>query len=292
MKTTMAATLLALTAWGGPVAAQQNVDQRRPAAANGLVEIDNPGGSVRVTGWNRPEVAVTGTLGPGAEGLSLTGEHNRIRVEVESQGNPHHVVSTLEIKVPEGSRLEVQSFQGVIAVDGVKGSVHAENVSGNVTVAGGAREVDAQTVNGSVEVSGPSRRVHAESVNGPVTVTGASGEVDASTVNGQLQVSGGTFARGHLETVNGGIRFEGDLAVHGVLDVESVSGGVELVLPTGAAADFTISTFSGSIENELGPTMDRTGHAPGEKELSFTSGAGGATVTVHTLSGSINIRKR
>src|SRR5688572_4282618 len=137
MKTTTAATLLALTAWGGPAAAQQNVDERRPAAPNGLVEIENPNGSVRVTGWNRPEVAVTGSLGPGAEGLSVTGEHNRVRIEVETRGNPHNVSSSLEVRVPEGSRLEIESFQGAIAVADVKGSVHAENVSGNVTVAGG-----------------------------------------------------------------------------------------------------------------------------------------------------------
>jgi DUF4097 and DUF4098 domain-containing protein YvlB len=292
MKTTMAATLLALTAWGGPAAAQQNVDQRRPAAANGLVEIENPSGSVRVTGWNRPEVAVTGSLGPGAVGLSVTGEHNRTRIEVETEGNPHGVSSNLEIKVPEGSRLEIESFQGVIAVADVKGSVHAENVSGNVTVSGGAREVHAETVNGSVEVSGPSRRVNAESVNGPVTVTGASGEIDASTVNGQIVVQGGPFTRGHLETVNGGIRLEGELSPQAVLDLESVSGAVELSLPAGVAAAFSVSTFSGTIENELGPPADRTGELTPEKELRFTTGAGGATVTIHTLSGSIHLRKR
>ena len=62
MKTTLAATLLLLTAWTRPAAAQQKVDERRPAAANGLVEIENPAGTLRVTGWNRPEVTVTGTL--------------------------------------------------------------------------------------------------------------------------------------------------------------------------------------------------------------------------------------
>jgi len=41
MKTTLAATLLLLTAWTRPAAAQQKVDERRPAAASGLVEIEN-----------------------------------------------------------------------------------------------------------------------------------------------------------------------------------------------------------------------------------------------------------
>lgn len=294
MKTTLAATLLLLTAWTRPAAAQQKVDERRPAAANGLVEIENPAGTLRVTGWARPEVTVTGTLGPGAEGLSVTGEHNRIRIEVETRGNPHGVTSNLEVHVPEGSRLEVESFGGSIAVADVKGTVRAENVNGDISVSGAAREVDVQTVNGSLDVSSPSKRVHAESVNGSVTVKGASGEVEASTVNGALLVSGGTFSHGHLETVNGEVKFEGDLGAHAVLDAESVSGAIELALPATVAADFTLSTFSGSVENELGPALvDRGGHStPSEKELSFTTGGGGASVTVHTLSGGIAIRKR
>ena len=94
--------------------------------------------------------------------------------------------------------------------------------------------------------------------------------------------------------MNGRVRFEGDLGPHAVLDAESVSGAIELSLPPTVAADFTLSTFSGTVENELGPALvPGSGHeTPSEKELSFTTGAGGATVTVHTLSGAIAIRKR
>ena len=294
MKTTLAAALLLLTAWTPPAVAQQKVDERRPASANGLVEIENPAGTLRVMGWNRAEVTVTGTLGPGAESLSVTGERNRVRIEVETRGNPHGVTSDLEVHVPEGSRVEVESFGGSITVTDVTGTVRAENVNGDITVSGSSREVDVQTVNGSLDVSTSARRVHAESVNGSVAVKGASGEVEVSTVNGTLLVTGGTFTHGHLETVNGKVKFEGDLARTAVLDAESVSGAIELSLPATVAADFTLSTFSGTVDNELGPALDRNaGHDnPSEKELSFTTGAGGATVTIHTLSGAIAIRKR
>ena len=79
-----------------------------------------------------------------------------------------------------------------------------------------------------------------------------------------------------------------------MLDAESVSGAIELSLPASVAADFTLSTFSGTVDNELGPAIERASGRdnPSEKELSFTTGAGGATVTVHTLSGAIAIRKR
>lgn len=280
---------LVLAAAAGPAWAQQPVDVRRPAAADGRVEIENLAGSIRVIGWNREEVAVSGTLGPGAEGISVKGGRHRTRIEVETERDPHSVRSDLEIHVPAGSRVDVESFSAGITVSEVTGALRAESVNGNISISG-AKEVDAQTVAGSVEVSGSAARVHAESVNGPVTVRGASGDLEASTVNGRLDVSG-TVERGHLETVSGSVRFDGDIQGEGSLDAEGVSGEIELVLPAKINADFSISTFSGDIENELGPAPRAHKHAP-EKEVEFTVGTGGATVSVKTLSGTIRLRKR
>src|SRR6185295_8083196 len=109
-------------------------------------------------------------------------------------------------------------------------------------------------------------------------VKDASGEVDASTVNGVLSVVGGTFDRLRLETVSGELRFEGSLAKGATLDAETVSGGIDVALPAGISADFSITTFSGGITNELGPAAQKTGKWTPEKELSFTVGAGGAKV--------------
>jgi DUF4097 and DUF4098 domain-containing protein YvlB len=92
--------------------------------------------------------------------------------------------------------------------------------------------------------------------------------------------------------VSGPLRFEGGLTKGGSLSAEAVSGSVELVLPASLAADFTVSSFSGGIENELGPAAQKSSRWTPEKELSFTTGAGGAKVTVETLSGSIRLRKK
>jgi DUF4097 and DUF4098 domain-containing protein YvlB len=159
-------------------------------------------------------------------------------------------------------------------------------------VTGQAREIEAESVNGSVQVSGASTHTKAESVNGSVVVRGASGDLDASTVNGRLEVSGGSFARAHLETVSGSLAFDGALASGASLEAETVSGSVTLSLPAGVAGDFSISTFSGSVENAFGPPATRVSDHTPEKELEFSTGGGGASVSVHTLSGSITLRKK
>src|SRR4029077_13336188 len=59
MKTLIPILSLALAV---PALGQSRVDERRPAAADGVVEIDSAVGAVKVIGWNREEVQVTGAL--------------------------------------------------------------------------------------------------------------------------------------------------------------------------------------------------------------------------------------
>src|SRR3989442_407820 len=124
--------------------------------------------------------------------------------------------------------------------------------------AGGTAAVSAEPVTGAVEVTGAASGVHASTVNGALTVRGARGELDANTVNGELRVvGGGPFARVHLESVSGAIRFEGELAPHADFHAQTVSGEIELALPAGVAADFIVSTFSGGVTNDFGPATPR-----------------------------------
>jgi DUF4097 and DUF4098 domain-containing protein YvlB len=275
-----------------PALAQHAVDMRRSAARDGRVEIENAAGSVRVIGWERGEVEVKGMLGAGAEDVDLSGNANRIRIDVETQGNPHGVRSDLEIHVPAGSRVDIESYSAEVVVTDVTGAVHVESVEGSISVTGATKTVELQTVSGAVAVTGANGRVQAESVNGSVTLTSVRGEVEASSVNGRVQVSGSLASRGAFETVSGGVRFDGELAKGASLDIESVSGSVEVSLPTNVSADFTLSTFSGSIKNDLGPAPHRTSKYTSEQELTFSTGGGGTAISIKTLSGSITLRKK
>jgi DUF4097 and DUF4098 domain-containing protein YvlB len=287
----LAAVLAALVA-AAPAAAQQTVEQRQAADPNGRVVIDSQAGSIKVVGWNKDEVQVTGTLGRGAEGVTLTRSGRRTDVEVEVRGNPHRARNDLEVRVPAGSDVEVDSFASAISVEGVKGRVLAETVNGSIGVGSGAAEVRVEAVNGDVTVTAPHGRVHAEAVNGDVTVTDGRGELEASAVTGTLKVVGGAFERAQLEVVSGSLEFSSDLAPRASLDVQSVSGEVVLRFPAGVNAEFSVSTFSGEIENELGPPATKKGRFSPQRTLNFTAGSGGASVTVQTVSGGVQILKR
>jgi DUF4097 and DUF4098 domain-containing protein YvlB len=282
------ATVLAAPAW---LAAQATVDQKRPAAPDGAVSIENMAGSVKVTGWDRAEVQVKGTVGEGGE-LTLQGSDKRTHIEIEADHNPMGVKSDLEVFVPAGSSLDIEGFQATISVTGVTGSVTAETVNGSITQAGAAKHVELQSVNGDVEVTKAAGRIQAEAVNGTVTIRDASGELEASTVHGKLQVLGGSYERAEIESVAGAVRFEAAVSARAALSIDTVSGPVELLLPASVAAEFQVSSFSGRITNELGPAAEKPSKWTPQTELRFTTGSGGARITVETLSGAIGIRKR
>jgi DUF4097 and DUF4098 domain-containing protein YvlB len=280
--------LLAAPAAGGG----ERVDARRPAAADATVQIDGAGGTLRIVGWDKPEVWVTGTLGADAEGLELSGPRDHLSIEIETMGNPDSVKSDLEIRVPSGAHVQVSAMSADISFAGVSGTVHADTVAGDLSVTGSAREVTLESVNGSVTAACACTRAHVESVNGAVTVTGGRGEIEASTVNGALTVTGGRFDRATLETVNGRITFEGELGPRATLGAESVGGSIELRLPAATDARIKAATFSGSIRSDWGEEARRTSRYTREQELSFTAGSGGASVDVQTLSGNVILTKR
>jgi DUF4097 and DUF4098 domain-containing protein YvlB len=270
----------------------QDVQERRAADAKGRVYVENHAGTVNVVGWERNEVEVTGTLGEGAEGIEIQGEKGSTSVSVDTAGNPHGVHSRLEVKVPRGSTVEIEGFATRITVNDVVGGVQAETVNGSIAVHGAPREVDLESVNGGVTVDGPALIVRASSVNGPVTVRGAREEVEASTVNGPLEVAASGVQRAHLESVSGSLVFEGSLAVNGSLDVETVSGGADLIFPGGLNGHVSVSSFSGEIENDFGPDARRRGRHVQRSELSFTAGEGKGSISVSTLSGLVRLRRQ
>jgi DUF4097 and DUF4098 domain-containing protein YvlB len=281
--------ILAAPAW---LVAQTPVDERRDAAADGVVEIENLAGSVKVVGWAETAVRVTGTLAAGAElDFQASGERTQIEVEVDDD-NPIEAVSDLEVHVPAGSHVEIGGVRLDIEVAGVTGSVEAETVDGSILHTGAAKEVALQSVTGTVDVTDARGLIQAETVNGAIHIRSSSGQLEAATVNGELVVTDGPFDRVALESVAGTVRYEADLTAQARLDVETVSGSVEIFVASDINVDVSISTFSGGIDSEFDiGTIEQESFLPA-KELTFSTGAGGARITVETLSGRVHLRKR
>ena len=275
-----------------PALAQQTIDQTRPAQPDGQVFVDNLSGSVKVSGWDRAEVQVTGTLGRGTERLDFTSEGRRTVVKVVLPEHAHHVeASDLTLHVPAGSSLDVTTVSADVDVSGVKGRVAPKTVSGNITVQGSPSQVRAETVSGEATVTGECPEVKASSVSGNVTVKGTAGRVNGSSVSGDVVVEVSALREAEASTTSGDVKVAGGLAKDGQLDVSTVSGNVTITLPAATAADFRVSTFSGGIKSDFGgETRGEEEHGMGKK-LAFSTG-GGAHVSVKTFSGEVKLLKK
>ena len=325
-----AAILLAVSCTPERGTAQTPIDRTVATPATGVVEISNVSGEIRVVGWDRSEVRVTGTLGEGSERLDVTSSGDRVRVAVVIPRGARNVdESILEVRVPVRKDVTARGVSAEVAVSGVTGGVDAESTSGSVTITGspsivravstsGEVEVDVTTarveatstsgdvrvagnvgesltagsVSGNVEVTAPAPEILAKSVSGNVILAGGSRRLSVSTVSGDVEVRNARLQYGAFETVSGTLRFAGQLEAEAAVNLQSHSGDVVLGLPGNIGARFDVTTFSGDIRNGFGATAQRVSrYGPGE-ELRFTTGNGSALVTIKTFSGSVELDRR
>ena len=274
--------------------AVQNIDRSLPTGATPSVEISNVQGRVTVTAWDQQVVKVTGTIENDQTEFEFAGDQRHVVIKVRPEsGKSHrnHDEAILDIKVPAGASLDINTVSADIDVQGVRGEQRLEAVSGEITTAAYDEQLDVRTISGDAVINGTGgkARVDVQSVSGGVTVRGVDGEVEAQSVSGNIELDLGTATRLSLETVSGNLKASLTLASDARLDAESVSGHVDVRFAKPVNGEFEFETFSGNIENCFGPKAERKSkYAPGT-ELRFTQGSGGARVSVDTLSGTISI---
>jgi DUF4097 and DUF4098 domain-containing protein YvlB len=282
--------MLVVMAAAGVAQADRTVNEARPLAADGRVEVSNISGEVKVIGWTGDGVVITGTLEDGVKDLDISSGGSRLRIEVELD---HHTRNNgdayLTIKIPVTADLDVETVSADIWVDGVQGEVDLESVSGQIEVSGEPESLDAASVSGDVITAVAAGRAELESVSGDIIVRHAAGRLDASVVSGNIEIETGVLDSFHAETVSGSIFCAASPSDRGRFSLETMSGTIELVVSPNVNAEFSIETYSGAIKNQIGPPAKQTSdYGPG-KELRFTNGSGGASISVESFSGSVKI---
>ncbi len=198
-------------------------------------------------------------------------ERDPLRVEtVHTGANPQVSVNYMIHLPPTVVLQRVESSNGPIELFGVR-------VNGT----------ELRTSNGPVRVDGaPGGDLAAASSNGGIEVRGVEGYVTARTSNAGITVeeSGGVA---DLETSNGPV--SADIpAVKGDVTVSSSNGPVTLRLAEGLDVRVVATTSNGRIAaNDLPLLLDESTGT----RVSGTLGDGGATITVTTSNGDIDLSR-
>lgn len=262
------------------------VDERRPLKADAEVSVTNIAGLIEVEAWDKNELHLTGTLSEEVEKLEISGSESRLKIEVKVPKRTRNVHDTvLKLKVPAGVSLEAEGVSADIRVKGLRGNVEAESVSGDVRLDVASKRVEASSVSGDVTLTAPAEDTRIQSVSGDVTVHGARGELRGETVSGDLNVQAREVRRLDLESVSGDIELDLELAKGAEVSVETLSGEVELVLPALPDGVLQMETFSGRLESPWPPQ-------PGASKDYRREGGGSGRVKLSSFSGDITLKKR
>ena len=284
---------LALLAWPWSLAyGATSVDEHRPANPQGAVEIDNVAGLIDVQGWDKSEVAVTGTIGKDVERVDVTGDGNRTSIRVVLPRGMHWGMhdgeARLVIHVPANSSVSASLVSSDLKVSAVHGALELRTVSGNISGESGG-DLRANDVSGDIHFTAMgAKRIEVKAISGNIVLTGGNTDIEASSVSGDAHLTLGTVSRARFKTVSGNISAKLTAASDAQIDGESVSGDIRLDFAGEPAADFDVQTLSGDIDNCFGPKPVEPRHGPG-KRLTFKTGDTSARVHVTSNSGEVRL---
>lgn len=277
------------------------INETRPASASARIEVSNVRGGVTVTGWERNEVEIKGSLGEGSK-LDISGGGDNLKIEVRSEegggsgwswwgSSGPREDTRLDIRVPRAAAIDVDSVSADVRVEGIEGSaaVEVDSVSGDVRVDARSERLTLGSVSGDLAMRGSARRSELESVSGDINADGVSEDLKVESVSGSVVIAGPGFSSIRGSTVSGDLAVSGALAEGARVDLESMSGDVDLNVSGELSARIEVETFSGSIRSDWG-TVEKEDHGPGAS-LRTTAGSGSATVTLESFSGDVTVRK-
>jgi len=126
-----------------------------------------------------------------------------------------------------------------------------------------------------------------KTVNGSVGTERLGSDASVSTVNGDVRVVAAGIVR--ATTVNGSIEVSmGKANWTGTVDLSTVNGSIRATLPADFSAEVVGKTVNGSIESEFPVTVQGKF---GPRSVRGTIGAGGRTLDLETVNGSITLAK-
>lgn len=279
-----AAALSLLVALAPPAAGQERVDRRFPIEPDAYVKVFAQHGSVRVTGWERDSIAVTGTVDRGSLFAGGAGRSAKLGVWVGE--DPAGGSARLEVRVPASATVWVKSESAGVLVAGVAGGVDVLSVTGDLRVEGASRQVYAESMGGRIEIAADAPSVRARSAAGAVVYEGGADDLTLSSVSGTVEARAARPLRARLESVSGPVQWNGGVQRGGALDMVTHSGDVVLTLSTSIDADIAVSTIEGRVVNGLSPGSGGVR----ARNVELVAGAGGARISVRTFSGNVTLR--
>jgi hypothetical protein len=288
----VAAVMLMLAA--SSASAQQKVSTRRATTSDASVRLFASVGTVRVIGWDRDSVEITGTvaagsqlggLGPPGKSAPVSGLKFFIEAPTEKAGRE----GSLTMRVPRNARVWLKTGSAEVTVSDVTGGLDVNIVGGSITVHGNPRELRAESMDGAVVIDGAPQWMRVKTATGDIKLRGGE-NVGASTISGAIDATGGEADHLTLETTTGAIRFALTLARGASVQMETHSGPIDVQLPRPTDVEVDAATVTGAIENAWTRAKPEPGREGRGMTLSTSGGLSAGRMVLRSFKGRIALR--
>jgi hypothetical protein len=267
---------------GIPWSERAEVDEivQLSAPRSGLLRVDNSNGRTRVVGEDRTDVEVRlqkvaraeseSAARRLAESIRLASSESEagldVEIETPRRWNRRGSVN-IELRVPRGTRVDVQASNGKVSVEALHAAVRARSSNGAVEIADVEGDIEVQSSNARVCCTDCRGRLLARSSNGKIEISTHRGSIDAATSNGLIRAS--------------------LTELRGPVVLATSNGRIALELPEAVDADVDVRVDNGIIRNQR--SLDRCTHSSGGR-LAGALGHGGIPIKLRTSNGSISLR--
>jgi Putative adhesin len=280
------------------------------------LELANASGDVSITGSTDGKVHVHADVR--SSGMGFGSPQDRLNEivsspPVEQSGDTvrvgkdlrriHNVAISYVIEVPRDTEVSTTVASGSQTIRDVRGPVKAEAASGSIRVDHVDRQTHLTTISGSINADNIGEDLRASSASGNVIVSNIKGDVRISSLSGSTQItkpggrvdaqtaSGPVDVQGATRDIkahsgSGRVNIQGNPGSSSYWDLKTVSGLVQLGIPTDANFHLTAEAVSGQIKAEVPIVIEEQG----KHSLRARVGNGGGRVEVHTISGEIRVR--
>jgi len=279
----------------------KEIDLEIPLKEHEAIQINAEQGEFTVSGWSESFVKVSGVA---SEDINF--ENKGLVLELRLNSNkPLADQDNLEIKIPRDRSITINANNANFILNGLEPRQRDKGESNNSLTTKDSSDITFTSVDGSVNVLKSSGSFNIDTVNGDISIIESRGvanirsfagnqniEADlriitSSNVSGKSNYRLRTLEKLNLNNVNGDSLVESAISPAASIQMRSVKGSVELLVPKTTSAKFSLQSHQGGeVRNQLVDVLDSDTSNNGKN---FTLGDADANVSINTMSGSISI---
>jgi DUF4097 and DUF4098 domain-containing protein YvlB len=276
---------------------------------NVVVNLTSTSGRIAVHGWERNEVRVQTDDDKRIElrrSDSANPEKAATQIKVLFSRSPNDVEmedcgenSDIQLDVPRGATIYLRTESGDVEVADIA-EAHVQTSSGDVALRRIAKASEAKSANGDLSLEDSSGRVRLGSISGDVEARNvkaieASDSLILRSTSGDITLDHVGQAKVEASTISGIVNLHGPLARGGSYDFKTTSGDVTLAIPENGSFTINAQVFEGGeivtdfpLKIVTAPVNPKV---PNLNRLVGTFGAGDATITLISITGTLRLRK-